>query len=363
MATLVHIKTSGATESVPLAIDGARFVDADSVEINDEIATGGLFALPGLADCHTHLAQNSINDIDVTAGAIEENIVQNAWAQLEGGVLLCLDKGSRDDVSLRILEAPPERRPELQMAPRIIAAPGGYYQGFAVEVDDEGLADAVAAAAGPHGWIKIVGDWPRRGEGPRANFTETALRKAVGIAHDAGCRVAIHTMAPQAASIAVASGVDSIEHGLFMTEADIEALATRRGAWVPTIERVLTLITFLGRDSSGGKLLSAGLDNVRSLLPFATGLGVAVLAGSDLAVPHGRVAAEVLRLIEYGASVADAVSAASAAAYNYAGVDRGLTPGHRADAVFYAADPMDRPETLLEPAAVLRMGRWVKDIT
>lgn len=363
MATLVHIKPSGATESFPLAIDGAQFADPDSVEIHHEVATRELFALPGLADCHTHLGQNTINDTSLTAEAIGENTVVNAWAQLAGGVLLCLDKGSRDDVSLRVLETPPERRPELQMAPRIIAAPGGYYAGFAVEVDNEGLADAVAAAVGPHGWVKIVGDWPRRGEGPRANFTEIALRKAVGIAHDAGCRVAIHTMAPQAASIAVASGVDSIEHGLFMTEADIEALAARRGAWVPTISGVLSLIDFLGADSSGGKLLSAGLDNVRSLLPSATELGITVLAGTDLAVPHGRVGAEVLRLIEYGASVADAVAAASTAAYDYAGTESGLAPGHRADAVFFSADPMDRPATLLEPVGILRMGRWVEEIS
>lgn len=362
MATLVHVKPSGAAEPTPLAFDGARFADPDAVVIDEELATGHLFALPGLADCHTHLAQNGVGDVDIPAEVVQERTVNNAWAQLEGGVLLCLDKGSSNDASLRILEAPPERRPELQMAPRMIAAPGGYYTGYAVEVDNEGLADAVAAAAGPHGWVKIVGDWPRRGEGPRANFTEIALRKAVGIAHEAGCRVAIHTMAPQAASIAVASGVDSIEHGLFMTEADVEALAARKGAWVPTIAGVLSIIEFLGSDSSGGKLLTKGLGNVRSLLPRATELGVTLLAGTDLALPHGGIAGEVLRLTEYGASSAAAVAAASSAAYDYAGVDRGFAPGHRADAVFYREDPVEQPETLFVPAGILRMGRWVKEL-
>lgn len=362
MATLLHVRTSGATEPTPLAIDGAHFADPDSVEITGVVDAGRLFALPGLADCHAHLALNSVADVAATPDVIEGNVVANAWAQLEGGVLLCLDKGSSSDVSLRILDEPPERRPELQMAPRMIAAAGGYYPGYAVEVDDEGLSDAVAAASGPHGWVKVVGDWPRRGEGPRANFTEIALRKAVDVAHDAGCRLAIHTMAPQAASIAVASGVDSIEHGLFMTDSDLEALGSRGGAWVPTIAGVLAIIEFLGIESSGGQLLRHGLDNVRTLLPHARELGVTLLAGTDLALPHGGVAGEVLRLVEYGASPEDAVAAASHAAYDYAGVDRGLAPGHRADAVFFAADPTTDPATLLEPVGILRLGRWIKEI-
>jgi hypothetical protein len=148
-----------------------------------------------------------------------------------------------------------------------------------------------------------------------------------------------------------------------MTDADLEALAARDGAWVPTIAGVLSIIEFLGADSSGGKLLTEGLANVRALLPLATELGVTLLAGTDLALPHGGVAGEVLRLTEYGASPAAAVAAASSAAYDYAGVDRGFAPGHRADAVFYRVDPVEQPETLLEPVAILRMGRWVKELS
>jgi len=360
MAVLIHLRPPGGGDPIPLAVDGAAFADPDTVTIDEEVDTRGLYALPGLADAHAHLSMAAVSD----AGGLDDetirvNTARHAAMQLEGGVLLVLDKGARSNVSLEILDMAADRRPELQMAGRIIAAPGGYYPGYATEVDEAGLAAAVREAAAAE-WVKIIGDWPRRGEGPRANFTLPALRKAVEVAHAAGARVAIHTMAPQAASIAVAAGIDCVEHGTFLQPGDLEALAGAGGAWVPTVSNVAAIIEFLGRDSSGGRLLQEGLANVAELLPEAERLGVTVLAGTDLAVPHGRVAEEALALRDAGLSTEAALAAVTTAAYDYAGVDRGFEPGRRADVVFVAADPLESLATLLEPVAVFRLGRRVR---
>ena len=361
MADLITLHIVGAGPVV-LAIQGDRFVDPDTATIEDEIDTSSLFALPGLADCHAHLSMNSLGDLSgLDDQTIEENVVRNAGGQLEGGVLLVVDKGSNSDVSLQILTAPASTRPEMQMAGRMIASGGGYYPGYAVEVAPNDLAETVAASCGSHGWVKIVADWPRRGVGPQANFPAEAVAAAVEAAHAAGCRVAAHTMAPAGIEPVVASWVDSIEHGLFLSPDDLEVIAERGGCWVPTIGGIESLIAFLGAESSGGTLLREGLDNVRSLLPEAERLGVAVLAGTDLAFPHGRVAAEAVKLADFGLSTAAAVASVSTAAYDYLGVDRAPAPGGRADAVFFAEDPLLRIETLLDPVLVVRMGVLVVD--
>ncbi len=303
MRTLVTVREPGR-DPIALVIDRDRFSDPDDGPIDAEIATGGLYALPGLADCHAHLGVDRIGQMGTLSDDdIRSNCVGNAWMQVEGGVLLIADKGSSSDVSLEILDAPPATRPEIQMAGRIIATPGGYYPGYGHEVDEAGLVDAVrSASSGAASWVKIIGDWPRKGEGPRANFGAAALRAAVEIAHRAGRRVAVHTMAPAGIAPAVEAGVDSIEHGLFLSGGDLKGLAERGGAWVPTVLGAEAIIDFLGATSSGGKLLKRGVENVRDLLPEAERLGVTVLAGTDLAVPHGRVALEAIRLHHHGLS-------------------------------------------------------------
>jgi len=360
MRTLVTIHEPGS-EPFPLVVEGRRFTDPDDGPIDREIPTGSLFALAGLADCHAHLSLNGIDEmVGVTDEAIRRNGPINAWMQVEGGVLLIADKGSRSDVSLEILDVPPTHRPEIQMAGRVIASPGGYYPGYAVEVDEDGLVDAVRKAAGGRAdWVKVIGDWPRRGTGPQANFSETALAHAVEVAHTAGRRVAVHTMAPQGIGPAIAAGVDSIEHGLFLSADDLPGLAERDGAWVPTILGADAVVDFLGEDSSGGRLLRRGIDNVRELLPEAERLGLTVLAGTDLAVAHGKVAHEAIRLHELGLSKPAALRAVSTAAYDYLGVAHGFKPGMTADAVFVADDPRENLDTLLDPRVIIRSGRLI----
>ena len=360
MRTLITVREAGR-DPFPVVIEDDRFADPDDGPIDDEIRTGHLYALPGLADCHAHLGIGTIGQMGNLSGDdIRSNCVANAWMQVEGGVLLIVDKGSSSNVSLEILDAPAPTRPQMQMAGRIIASPNGYYPGYGIEVDDVGLVDAVRAASATRpSWVKIIGDWPRRGLGTRANFTEAALRTAVEAAHAGGCRVAVHTMAPEGIGPAVEAGVDSIEHGLFLSEADLPGLAERGGAWVPTVLGAEAIVGFLGADSSGGQLLRRGLANVRDLLPEAEHLGVTVLTGTDLAVPHGEVGREAIRLRDLGLSGSAALHAVTRAAYEYVGIDHGFRPGTVADAVFVRDDPRERLETLLDPAVVIRSGRTV----
>lgn len=337
-----------------LGVSGGRWAPRSEVEPLD---LRHLWALPGLADAHTHLAADRL---ELEPGD-PRRIRTRAFQALEGGVFLCLDKGWRDHSVLSLLALPPTRRPDLEAAGRMIASQGGYYPGFAVEVDEDGLVSAVAEEARTvGGWVKLVGDWPRKGRGALANFGMEALTRAVEVAHRAGARVAIHTMAPEVPTMAVRAGVDSIEHGMFLTEDDLTLLAERGGVWVPTLCRVEAIRDRLGADSSGGRLLSAGLDRVRDLLPMAEKVGVTVLAGSDLVFPPAQIGKEAVRLVEYGLSSAAAVAAASTAGMAHAGLDSGFEVGRPADLVAFAGNPMEEPAELTRPLVVIRRGRLIR---
>ena len=330
---------------------------AESAGDSDLVLGEGLWALPGLVDAHSHV---SAAELDYRPGSLDGAMTRAAHA-LRAGVMLLLDKGWTDDVAVRLADAmPSEERPDIEAAAVLIAGVGGYYPDFAREVTPEQLEAAVAAEAkAGRGWVKLVGDWPRKGVGPVANFDEGQLRKAVGVASALEAKVAIHTMAREVPSMAVAAGVHSIEHGLFLTEEDIALLAARSGMWVPTLLRIEETIAQLGKESSGGSLLSEGLSNTRSLLAGAVEAGVHVLAGTDLVGAPSELASEALEMMQYGLSSAQIVDAVSRSGLRATGRPAGFEVGASADAVLFAADPLVEPGVLAHPHQVIRRGRVV----
>jgi imidazolonepropionase-like amidohydrolase len=359
-----HVMLIRPPEGLPyeIGVSGSTFVPPDQtmVQLPD---TSDLWALPGLADCHAHVTMDSLDDFDaITDATMAEAMPRNVWAHLEHGVLLILDKGGKTDATVLTLEHDADLRPWVETAGSMISSPGGYYVGFGTEVEPSDLVSYIATGAViSGGWVKLVGDWPRRGLGPQNNWSLDVLTEAVGVAHKAGVRVAIHSMA-DSASEAVAAGVDSIEHGPFLTEADLKTLAARGGAWVPTIVNMLHLRDMLGADSSGGKMFQSGLDRMRTNLPIAESLGVTVLAGTDMAVGQGEVAKESLRLHEYGLSREAAVAATSTSAYAYVGKPTSPTVGQEADVVFFRHNPLDNVDELTRPALIMRRGTIVKGL-
>jgi len=321
----------------------------------DVIDLSGMTSLPGLADGHAHLAHDDMHNL---VPGEHEAIARRAFRAVEAGVFLVFDKGSCDNAVLTLTDRPPAERPHLEAAGRMIAGEVGYFPGFAVEVDDAGLASAVrAGAVDSAGWVKIVGDWPRKGIGPVANFGEEALTEAVRVAHGAGVRVAIHTMAPDVASLAVRAGVDSIEHGLYLTDRDVRELGGRSGMWVPTVLRMEAVMARFGPDRTAGRVVAEGLDRVRSLLPAAQAAGVTVLVGTDLAIPSDRVADEAIRLVAYGLTPDQALRALTTDARASAGLPSRFDLGSPADLVAFARDPREDMTTLRHPVAVIRAGR------
>jgi len=314
----------------------------------------GTWALPGLVDAHSHLAAEELNYQPGNLG----DAIGRARSALDAGVTLVLDKGWTDTTAVSVASAlSPEERPDIDAAGRILAVEDGYYPGFTREIDpsEVALAATEEADAGS-GWVKLIGDWPRKGIGPVANFTEDQLASAVEAAEAAGAKVAIHTMAREVPSAAVAAGIHSIEHGLFLTEADVGALGARSGMWVPTVLRVDDTIAQLGVGSSGGRLLEEGLANIERLLPLAIEAGVFVLAGTDLIGSPADVAMEAIRLRSIGLSSRQAVEAVTRSGFLATGRAADFELNTQANAVLFTENPIDNIEVLRYPESVVRMG-------
>lgn len=354
MALRVVLRSPDAQIVTRDVVDG-RWAEAEGEA--DRVIGESWWALPGLVDGHSHIPKAAL-DMEPTSDVGAE---QRAREALAAGVMLLIDKGWMDDTAVRLIDrVPPDERPDIEAAVRLLSSPGGYLPGVALELED-GMLDAavVDQARRGEGWVKLIGDWPRKGLGPVSNFSEDQMRRAVDLAATEGARVAIHTMAREVPSMAVRAGIQSIEHGLFLTPDDLSVLGARGGIWVPTLLRVEHTVAMLGEASSGGRLLGEGLANVRRLLGHAVDAGVHVLAGTDLVGTPANVASEAAKLLEYGMPAARVVDSVSAAGLRATGRPTGFAPGTPANAVFFPVDPVAEPGVLAHPALVLRHGRVV----
>ncbi len=313
------------------------------------------YALSGLVDSHAHLAAPIGKDWKSDSF---EDAADRARQAVRSGVLLALDKGWSDLHTIEIIETiPAQERPDIEAAGIINSVPDGYWPDFARELTavnfDEGIRQSIDEG---RGWVKLVGDWPRKGVGPVANFDEEQLRRVVDMSAAAGSKVAIHTMAREAPAMAVRAGVHSIEHGLFLDETSLDQLGSRGGMWVPTIIRMEAVVAQLGENSSGGGLLVEGLENVRRLMPLAAEAGVHLLAGTDVTVGTHDVALEASKMVEYGLSPEAALDAVSRSGFQATGRPTDFEVGSPANAVFFPTNPLRDIVVLQHPSAVLRLG-------
>ena len=85
--------------------------------------------------------------------------------------------------------------------------------------------------------------------------------------------------------------------------------------------------------------------------------GARIAVGTDSM--HGRLAFDVAKLVEWGASARDALSAATVGGAEACGLtDRGrLAPGLRADVIAVRGDPLAEITRLAEPILVVAHGR------
>lgn len=123
-------------------------------------------------------------------------------------------------------------------------------------------------------------------EGP---LEDAEIRELIRIAHEEGFAVMAHANGARCVEAAARAGVDSVEHGAYLDEDALRAMAENGTIWVPTLSTVGNL-RGKGRFDEGAvrDILAGAMANVQR---FAA-LGGILAPGSDAgawAVPHGSM--------------------------------------------------------------------------
>jgi imidazolonepropionase-like amidohydrolase len=312
----------------------------------------GRFVLPGLVDAHCHLSVAAGPDgwpMALSAEAARANL-DSARAS---GVTAVRDTGSPASVTLELLAS----APDLIACGRFLAPQDRYFPALHEPVPPEELVEAALAevSAGAR-WVKLVADFPlmRPGEPPQEpapSYELAQIRRLVEAVHAAGARVAAHTTTRYVTDL-IGVGIDSVEHGTAIEEADLAALAERGGAWTPTL--CATLGTDPGAEDTPQR--AEARERLRYLLPMAAERGVVIMTGTDVV---GTIAREVALLAELGLAPATALAAATTRARRFLGCSD-LVDGEYADLVSYDDDPRADPAVLARPAAVVARGVRVR---
>jgi imidazolonepropionase-like amidohydrolase len=345
--------------------------------------------LPGLMDTHTHILLQG----DVTAADYDEQLLKqspeyrtilatvNARRALEYGFTSIRDletegAGYADVDVKKAINNGIIPGPRMQVATRAMNVTGAYpLQGYAPNVP---VPHGVQIVDGPdnarqavreqisHGadWIKVYSDrsyWVRD-DGVLDDiptFTMDELRAIVDEAHRERHKVASHAMALNGVHNSVEAGVDTIEHGNYITDADLKTMAARGIFYVPTI--YVGEYVAQGRAATGApvwlKMIAIHEDTFRR----AMHAGVKIAFGTDVGGFDWTVnpAKEFSSMVKFGMTPAQAIRAATSTAAELLGTQNELgtiATGKQADIVAVPGDPLADVSLMEKVEFVMKAG-------
>jgi len=371
-----RIEAVGAQLTIP---EGAAVVDLSNMTV-----------LPGLVDCHTHLADlayaEPLDVLKTTAAETAYAAIPNARVTLLAGFTTVRDVGvyrafndvaMRDAIAKGIIIGP---RMYVAGAYITISEGAGAMTGLAPDIQlpwdlQYGVANSpwevrqkireLAHRGADHIKVLSTGAVLTHGSNPKSiEFTPEELHAAVDEAGNFGLRVAAHAHAAEGIKNAIRAGVASVEHATLIDDEGI-ALAKQHGTYLDMDiydEECIqsapdTPADFLRHDRDLGEAQ-------RRNFTKAVRAGVKMTFGTDAGVcPHGINARQFAFMVKYGMTPMQAIQSATVNAADLIGHPElfgSITAGKSADIIAVKGDPLADIRVLEHVAFVMKEGTIYK---
>jgi imidazolonepropionase-like amidohydrolase len=347
--------------------------------------------LPGLIDCHTHLADGAhdgepMGQFKKTAAQVALESVPNARVMLESGFTTVRDVGAYralGDIALRdAINRGDIVGPRMFVAGAYVTISGGAGAATGLAPDIQLPWDLhYGEANSPWEARKVVrqlahdgvdhikvlssGAVLTHGSNPKSQeFTPEELQAIVDEANHFGLRVEAHAHSPEGIKNAIRAGVASVEHATMIDDEGI-ALAKQHGTYLDMDIYDEECIQeggrkgnvpkdFLEHDAQLGQIQR---DNFRK----AVDAGIKMSFGTDAGVcPYGTSGKQFAFMVKYGMTPMQAIQAATSSAADLLGHSSeigSIKPGKFADIIAVAGDPLADVSTLENVKFVMKDGK------
>ncbi len=376
------------TEIVPEAElpEGCEIIDLD-----------GRYMLPGLINMHVHIpssgkpkkGKTDYNKIakllrfgaarmvvkTMMAGLAKDQLLSGTTTIRAVGGVLNFDTELRD----RILRGEKDG-PRILASDYAVSVPGGHMTGsvaLPANSEDEAAVMVYELSKQKVDWIKLmitggVLDAEVPGEPGVLKMPESYIKAACSQAHELGYKVAAHVEGTEGLELALANGVDTIEHGGKPSEKSRELFRSSGAALIATISPAIPFAVMdpavSGADEIGQINGKALMDNMIECIKACREDGIRVGLGTDTGCPfvtHYDMWRELWYFNKYiGAEPAECIWRATRLNAEIAGIDDvtgSIEPGKCADLMIVSGNPLEDLTTLREPCMVVARGKIFKD--
>lgn len=320
----------------PVTLPGAKLVELGSATL-----------LPGLIDTHVHPGwyvdrqgkRNSQRSGDTPAQAALAR-AGNLYATLIAGFTTIQSVGGPEDLDLRDAVA----RGEIP-GPRVLTSitqltnvrtPPDSFRAQVRELKEQG-ADLIKLFASSG-----------LGAGGAQTLSDEQIAAICGEAKAVGLRTLVHAISAQSVRAATLAGCTQIEHGTYVTQAELTLMAEHGTIFDPQV--CLVFQNYIDHPAMYN-FTDSTLRPLRAAIPIATAMfarairtpGLKIVFGTDaVAGAHGRNAQELICRVHAGQSPMDAIVSATSASATALGLgDRigTVAAGYDADLIALDGDP------------------------